>query len=96
MPKEHEMIDSIVARVKDTTRPAIANVRKAQGELEALLLSTLTKFESATGFQVRYINISRKPTAKDKKSSGSDSICSASYYGGAIDSVTFDISIKKG
>lgn len=95
MSKECEMIDSIVGRIKDTTRPAIANVRVAQGELEALLLSTLTKFESATGFQVRYINISRKPTAKEKKSSGPNSVCSASHYDGAIDSVTFDISIKK-
>lgn len=90
---EASMVDAIVDKVKVTTKSAIADARAAQGELEAMICDAFKKFEEATGMQVRYVNIMRASTAKEKKSGDGCSI--ASYHDGAIKSVTFDVQIKK-
>ena len=89
---EAGMVDSILDKVKGSTKSAIADARKAQGELEAVVTSAFKKFEEATGIQIRYVSVMRKKAATEK-GGGGDGI--ASYHEGAISAVTFDVQIKK-
>lgn len=88
---ETDMVDGILNKVKGTTKAAIADARKAQGELEAVITSAFKKFEEATGMQIRYVSVMRKKAASEKGRDG----CIASYHEGAISTVTLDVQIKK-